>query len=116
MQLGEAAQRLLALRGELNAHGAPIVLVGAPLEQPAFLATCDERDDAVVFSLHALGELGHRCPVASRITLHLQHQLILEWREPVLTAHLLAVTKETPQLIAKLRKRLVLPFGDGRAL
>lgn len=115
MQLGKALEDLLAFRGEIDEHHPSIFLPRPPFDESSLLAPRHEGHRAVMMRLQALGELAYGRALATGKSLHMQQQLILQRRDPVLTGDLLAVSQVPAQLVPEGRQLFVLAFGDPRA-
>ena len=62
-----------------------------------------------MLGLQALGQLADGCVLAARVAFDLQQQLVLQGRYAVAASELLAVAQETPQFVAKVGHRAVVP-------
>src|SRR5688572_3649333 len=112
MQLREALEHFLAFSGEADLHHPPVLRIHLPHDHSALLAAVDQRDRAVVFRLHAIGQLTDRRPVPPRVALDVKHELVLQRGQALAAADGFAVSEKTAQAKAEFRQGFVMPLAD----
>ena len=95
------SRHCLACRRQLHLHATLVASTRVAPHQAGRLASRNQRHDAVVLGLQALGELRDGRPFAAGKALDLQHQLVLQRSDAALARHLLAEPEKAAQLVAK---------------
>jgi len=113
MLRGYAGQQSLALGEQVDFHDPLIVAPGPAFEQPERFAAIDQSHDAVMVRLKPVGQFADRGPRPTGKAHHVQQQLVLQWREPVLFAQQLADAQEVPEAVAEVGQPLVVVLAKA---
>jgi hypothetical protein len=113
VQGAEPAEEMLILIGQDHPDSARVVGIRRPLHQSLVLRPVDQFHHAVVAHLKAIGELAYQRPVASRVSLDRQHELVLLGCDAVTAHRLLAEPQVAPDAEAQTGQRLEVRFGQG---
>src|SRR5690349_19934577 len=83
--------------GKRHFHAALVGAARLACYQAQRFAARHQRHHAVVLRLQALGKLADGRPLAPGESPDLQHEQVLEYRDPALAGSILAEAQETPQ-------------------
>ncbi len=94
VQLGDAPGQVGAARQQMHLDAPAIATARATLHQAQLLAAIHQRHGAVVLGLEPLGQLADRRPLAPLEAQQVQQQLVLQRRQAVVAADVLALAQE----------------------
>jgi hypothetical protein len=108
----QLAEDSFSFCSECKQHFAAVVLGARTMDESSGFQAVHQFNSAVVADLHPVGQFANTRPHSGRHAFNRQHQLILAALQTGLLYDLLAEMKETPNLVAKLRQRLVVGQGE----
>ncbi len=114
MNSGECRQSTGPDGGEDQAHHAPVVCVGAALDEPEPHTAVDQPDGAVGPDEQVLGDVTNGRPAPVGMPAPGQEQLVLGSGEPCAGGLALAPSKEATQTVAQLQEPFVLIVVECR--
>src|SRR5215207_7810110 len=109
----EPAEQLLPVARQHHPDGPCVIRVRRPLHEPLALCAVDQFHHAVVAQLQPVREFADHGPVAARVSLERQHQLVLLGRDAVTAHGLLAEAQVTTDAEAEPGQRFEVLLGQG---
>src|SRR5262245_1693600 len=109
---GQPAEQRLAAGREADQHLPAVGGAAHPAHEPPLLHPIHQLHRAVVPHLQPLGERSHRRLDPIRDSLDREQQLMLLGLEARVARGLVAEPKEAPKLVAKIRERAIVGYGQ----